>query len=121
MPFPASALLLAVRSELERTGWKALPADWLNPTMTSSQVRGWTSFEDDTVKPGREVHLWLGQWQNQSGDVVAYSLRYFSKLPAIQPHEARRADPDNDDLEVSATLFPKEAADAIRAGAAGQR
>src|ERR1039457_1453655 len=41
-PFPATAFLESVARKLESLGSKPIATDWLNPTIPSSHVRGWT-------------------------------------------------------------------------------
>ena len=118
-PFPADGVLGLIAQRLSDAGWKPLPTDWLNPTIPSSHSRGWTYFLDGTVKPGRQVNQWMAQWQDTSGNVVVYALRYSYPLPeGKEPHPHT---PGNTDLEVHAALFPKDMAERVmREAAAAQ-
>jgi hypothetical protein len=101
--YPAPDFLASASSRLEPLGWKKLPTDWLNPTIPSSHMRGWTSFPDTRTRPFMGVHQWIGDWQNMSGDVVTYSLRYASP---VQDTQHKVAPPTNDNLEVTEMLIP---------------
>ena len=74
--FPARNALKRIKSTLKRLGWLPLKDDWLNPGLPSSHLRGWTHFVDITSGTPRQVHQWAAQWQDLSGNVVTYSLRY---------------------------------------------
>ena len=112
--YPAEGFLAEVGSRLEQRGWKAMEVDLMNPTIPSSNVRGWTSFIDGQVSPPAGAHLWLGGWKNQEGDVVQYSLRYSSALgnPGQQP-----LPPQTPDLRVNAFLIPAQQTKAMVAEA----
>jgi hypothetical protein len=114
-PFPAHDLLASVRSRLSANGWKPLERDWLNPTIASSHVRGWTYFTDSTATPRRGVHQWSAQWQNDAGDIVGYALRYSSPQ---QDLSSAPQTPTVKTLEVTATLVAAESAEAMRSAAA---
>ena len=114
VPFPAETFLSNIQGMLQKSGWTPLRNDWLNPTLLSSHVRGWTFQYDSTVSPRAGIHQWLGQWQNESGDIVAYVLRYSSPSPE-EMHAS--AAPTTDDLEVIAMRMPKEAALSMQAAA----
>jgi len=74
--YPAKPAIAAISEELKRLNWAPLGEDYLNPGLSSSHVRGWTSFEDATKKPRQTVHQWLADWENQTGEVVTYGFRY---------------------------------------------
>jgi hypothetical protein len=101
--YPAADFLATTSSRLEPLGWRKLPTDWLNPTIPSSHIRGWTSFPNTRTRPFMGVHQWIGDWQNMSGDVVTYSLRYASP---VQDTQHKVAPPTNDNLEVTEMLIP---------------
>ncbi len=73
---PAADAIQQISARLHALGWKPLRDDWLNPGIPSSHVRGWTDYQDASVKPSRHIHLWLAQWKHAAGNVVVYSLRY---------------------------------------------
>jgi len=74
--YPAEGILMCINSQLREKEWRALEDDFWNPGLSSSHVRGWTHFVDSTVQPDATVDQWSGQWVNQTGDIVWYSLRY---------------------------------------------
>ena len=73
---PASTAIQQISSRLKALGWTPLKDDWLNPGLPSSHVRGWTDFIDGTRTPMHHVHRWGAQWQDESGNIVAYNLDY---------------------------------------------
>jgi len=73
---PASNAIQQISSRLKSLGWTPLQDDWLNPELPSSHVRGWTDFIDGTTTPMHHVHQWGAQWQDKSGNIVDYTLRY---------------------------------------------
>jgi len=113
-PYPAGDFLTDIASRLAQGGWKATETDFLNPTISSSNVRGWTAYLDGRASPPVGVHQWLGQWRNNQGDVVSYALRYSSAAgdPTYKPPL-----PTNSDLRVTAFLIPAGQAEAMAAAA----
>ena len=112
--YPAEGFLADVGARLEQRGWKAMDFDLMNPTIPSSNVRGWTKFIDGQVSPPADVHLWLSAWRNQNGDVVQYSLRYMS---AADRQGQEPLPPQNSDLYVNAFLIPASQAKTMAAEA----
>ncbi len=74
--FPARNTLQRISSRLKQLGCVPLKEDWLNPSLPSSHTRGWSEFLDITGKTPRHEHQWCGQWQDVSGNVVTFCLRY---------------------------------------------
>ena len=74
--YPADDALKTIYTTLGQQGWKPLKRDFLNPSIPSSHMRGWTQFEDDTTTPHTTVHAWQTQWMNQRKDVVDSILEY---------------------------------------------
>jgi len=74
--YPAADSIATISNELKQGNWNALNEDYLNPGLSSSHVRGWSSFIDGTKKPPQIVHQWIADWENQAGDIVRYGLRY---------------------------------------------
>lgn len=109
-PYPAGGALHSISQRLEDAGWRPLPGDFLNPTIPSSHVRGWTDFDDDTASPPARVHQWLAHWRNTKGDVVMYSLRYASPSRLNTPPGDG---PDNSHLQVVGALLPAPLASAM--------
>ncbi len=74
--YPAADLIAAISTQLQQGNWHALKEDYLNPGLSSSHIRGWSSFEDGTKTPPQTVHQWLADWENQTGGVVRYCFQY---------------------------------------------
>lgn len=74
--YPADSIISCISKKLSESGWRPLKEDFWNPGLPSSHVRGWTQFTDATVHPEATVDQWASQWENATGDVVWYSLRY---------------------------------------------
>ena len=106
--YPAASVLEAIKSTLAASGWRPLPDDWMNPGLASSHSVGWQYFLDDTVGPTRLVHQWLADWQDETGNLLVYALRYHSSTTPGH-------DPDNRNLKVVVLYFPKSVAEALRA------
>ena len=104
-PYPAQTVLDELRSELAKRGWRQLKDDFLNPGLPSSNVTGWQSFGDRTTNPPTFVQQWLADWENSTGDVVVYGLRYRHKDRATQ---------DSDTLRVIGSYSSKAVADKQR-------
>jgi len=108
--FPATTFLSDIQSRLAKAGWQPLDNDWLNPSVPSSHVRGWTQFY--TSSGGRAVvHQWIGDWLNPSGDILTYSLRYTS--PASEDSRGT-VTPINNALQVTAMRMAAAAAIAMQ-------
>jgi len=76
MEYPANAAIQIISAELDKSGWTALMHDYLNPSIPSSHIRGWTDFIDGTKQPEQKVHRWIADWQSKSDDIVRYMLDY---------------------------------------------
>jgi hypothetical protein len=113
-PYPAESFLAEVEARLNKRGWKSAETDLLNPTIPTSNVRGWTSYVDGRVSPRVGVHQWLGDWHNPEGDVVWYALRYSS---AADDPTRKPPLPNNSDLHVTASLIPAPQSKAMAAEA----
>lgn len=76
VPYPADGVISCISGKLSQNGWQPLKEDFWNPRLPSSQVRGWTQFEDATAHPEQHVWSWMTQWQNQADDLAWYALEY---------------------------------------------
>ncbi len=74
--YPARKTRGQISSRLRKLGWVPLKRNWLNPELPSSHEAGWQDFPDPMGKPPRYVYQWGAQWQDATGNLVAYSLRY---------------------------------------------
>ena len=97
--FPAEDVLAFIRTELARRNWKPLRNEFLNPSQPSSHLRGW-------VESGA-VRRWTAQWQDDSHDIVSYTLEYRDD----------RGVPDLKTLHVTGVYMPAEVAAQARAQA----
>ena len=96
-PHPAASVIDEISVRLAATGWKPLDEDWLNPGMPSSHLTGWGDFVDATVKPIRQVHQWMAQWKDGSGNIVTYTFLY------SYPENGK---PDLSSLSVNGAWYP---------------
>lgn len=74
--FPADNLIKILNREFVSLGWTPREKSYLNPSLPTSHVRGWSQFQDATGDELMVVHQWRGEWQNSSGAVVTCVLRY---------------------------------------------
>lgn len=74
--FPATPVIELISKKLQKAGWEPLKYDFLNPSLPSSHVTGWTYFLDGTKDPTQCVHQWLRDWKDPSGNIVIYAFRY---------------------------------------------
>lgn len=95
--YPADDALRQIASHLEDLGWRPLDESWQNPGIPSSHVRGWTEHVDATRSPVQRVHHWKSAWQDETGNLVDYSLAY--SYP-------ENGEPDLETLWVNAAWFP---------------
>jgi hypothetical protein len=75
-PYPADEVLDTIKQKLQLDGWKPLRADFLNPKLPSSHVRGWDYYQDQATKPVTSVWAWQADWKNIKGEIVTYRLEY---------------------------------------------
>ena len=113
-PYPADAFLADVESRMKERGWQVMEKDFMNPTIPTSNVRGWEAFIDSSVSPPVAVHQWLGDWRRQNGDVVSYALRYSQTANGTTREPPLPGTPD---LHVTAFLIPAAQAQAMAAEA----
>jgi len=82
--YPAADVLAYISKELQVNDWKPLKDDFLNPGLASSNVRGWTDFEDGTKHPSTHVFQWTADWENEAHDIVRYGLEYRSPVASTR-------------------------------------
>jgi hypothetical protein len=100
--YPAGNVIDFISSRLREAGWKPLAYDFLNPTLPASRLMSWEGdFLESLKHPDVCVHMWTGNWKNDSGDVVRYILRY-------KHHGCGTS--DLTDLEVIGVYFPASVA-----------
>ena len=111
--YPADDLLKTITARLNRSGWRPLKEDWLNPGLPSSHVRGWTYYEDETTKPPTSVRAWGAQWENGAHDILEYTLEYRC------PGNLCSSTYDLRDLQVLAIHIPADLARRIKVSTPG--
>ena len=74
--YPAKELIAEIGARLKEQGWKAIPYMYLFPKNESSQVRGWTFFNDPPRQPVWMIYEWTGDWQDSKGNLLTYTFRY---------------------------------------------
>ena len=82
--YPAKEQIQHVKDHLAKLGWKAVPYIYLFPKNSSSQVLGWTFFNDPPAKPEWVIYEWTGDWLDQQGNLVTYTFRYKDPLAKYQ-------------------------------------
>jgi hypothetical protein len=110
--YPAPNSLKQISMRLESLGWKPLDEDFLNPGLPSSHVRGWTEYSEGTTNSAPLVHQWLAQWQDDSGNIAAYTLKYSSLM---------KGTPDPTSLTVHGIWFPATTVATMQADTKGSR
>jgi hypothetical protein len=107
--YPAQDQLARIAARLPAT-WKPRSEDFMNPGVPTSNVRGWTDYVDLSQKPETRVHHWAGEWQDDQGNILSYSLMYRS--PAVSTADTQ-SPPANCDLKVNAVLQSQETVKAL--------
>jgi hypothetical protein len=74
--YPAAVLIDNIKKRYSHGGWTILEQDLLNPSIPSSHLRGWSSYDMMKDNISYTFFTWSAQWQNERGDVILYSLRY---------------------------------------------
>ena len=100
-PFPGSIVIARLGERLAADGWKEMTLDFVVTPGAPAATRQWaTSFDSSD----RMVRDWSGSWENETGAVVVYFLRYESE------QAARVAE----DLQVRAIYFSPQRARQVR-------
>ncbi len=101
--YPATRTIDDLRQRVQARGWRPLRANLLSPEQQNSFDRGWFEYEDATGRDGlKYVSEWVGQWEDTSGRVLWYVLRF----------ERVRRNEATDRLMVRGTLL--SAADVVK-------
>jgi len=103
--YPASEQIAEVRDRLKRAGWKPLSYIFLFPGNSSSQVLGWTFFNDPPRRPVWVIYEWTGDWLDPDGNLVTYTFRYKDSMAKYQ-QSTFILKPARDDLAVTAIYTP---------------
>jgi len=78
--YPAPSVLAAVEARAASLGWEPLKEDYFRPASTTSEVHGWSSYRDSSVRPPAAVYVWQSCWRNKDGAFLRYTFRYRSDL-----------------------------------------
>lgn len=79
--YPANGAIEAIRNQLTRAGWHRRDQNLFSPDATS--LESWVAPAANGSKGGRKdqrLYQWDGQWEDASGRVVAYTLKYEAEL-----------------------------------------
>jgi hypothetical protein len=82
--YPAKAQIQSVKDQLQKLGWKPIPYIYLFPKNSSSQVLGWTLFNDPPRDPTWMIYEWTGDWLDKNGNLVTYTFRYRDPIGKYQ-------------------------------------
>jgi hypothetical protein len=82
--YPAKAQIQSVKDQLSKMGWKPVPYIYLFPKNSSSQVLGWTFFNDPPRNPSWVIYEWTGDWLDKDGNLITYSFRYRDPVAKYQ-------------------------------------
>jgi hypothetical protein len=105
--YPAEPTIAFISVELQKRNWEPLREDFLNPGTPSSQVRGWTQFEDQATEPRATVRAWGTDWEDAAHNITTYSLHYRYPMSGHDPADARM-------LHVVALYFPAAVAEKLK-------
>lgn len=74
--YPAELFLSNLSTYLSKMDYTPLKEDFMNPGISSSNVKGWDYFIDATQSPERKIKQWIGGWQGKDESIVRCMLRY---------------------------------------------
>ena len=106
--YPAESTIAFLSTQLQNQRWTALREDFLNPGIPSSQVRGWTQFEDRAQDPRATVRQWGCDWEDGAHNIALYYLEY--RYPMSGAHDP----PDSRMLHVMALYIPAAVAEKMK-------
>jgi hypothetical protein len=98
--YPAEQTISFISAELQKRRWEPLREDFLNPGIPSSQMRGWTQFEDASREPIATVRQWACDWEDGAHNITIYDLKYRYALSGTRDATDSRA------LQVLALYIP---------------
>jgi hypothetical protein len=107
--FPGYDFISLLVAQMSKKGWKRLEFDFLNPEIKTNHARGgpygiWSHFVDNSKN--EDVHQWGEDWEDSSGNIIRYSLRYKTKLE--DKATSQISTPKTCDLDVTAIYTPFE-------------
>jgi hypothetical protein len=100
--YPAHSTISFISAELQKRRWEPLHEDFLDPGIPTSEVRGWTQFEDRSEEPRATVRAWSCDWEDGAHNITTYFLRY--RYPMSGAHDP----PDTKMLHVAASTFRQQ-------------
>jgi len=107
--YPASAKLELLSKRMP-AAWVPRKESFMNPGIPTSQVRGWTHFEDDTTQPPTYVKHWAREWEDKSGSILTYHLMF----------RTRTENETSCNLQISATQLSPATVRALESAAKGR-
>jgi hypothetical protein len=103
--YPARDQIHKVSEDLKKLGWKPLSYIYLFPKNASSQVLGWTFFNDPPRQPEWVIYEWTSDWQDAKGNLVTYTFRY--KDPASKYQQSTSiVGPGDNRMKITAIYTP---------------
>ena len=106
--YPAESTIAFLSTQLRNQRWIALREDFMNPGIPTSEVRGWTQFEDATREPRASVRQWACDWEDGAHNITLYNLEY--RYPMSGAHDP----PDSRPLHVVALYIPASVAEKMK-------
>lgn len=74
--YPATGMIDFISGKLQRAGWKPLSYDFFDPKTYPAGMRKWGYYLESLKHPVICIHTWIGDWKDDSGDVVRYTFFY---------------------------------------------
>jgi hypothetical protein len=106
--YPAESTVAFLSTQLRSQRWTALREDFMNPGIPTSEVRGWTQFEDASREPRASVRQWACDWEDGAHNITLYDLKY--RYPMSGAHDP----PDSGMLHVMALYIPAPVAEKMK-------
>ena len=106
--YPAESTVAFLSTQLRNQRWTALREDFMNPGIPTSEVRGWTQFEDRSEEPRATVRAWSCDWEDKAHDITIYGLSY------RYPMSGAPDPPDSRKLHVMALYIPAAVAEKMK-------
>lgn len=111
--YPATDSIQKVQSTLASKGWVPQDYEFMHPDRPTSNLLGWTFFEDKRIGSTRMVYEWLGEWKDKNNNIVRYSFRYVDPVEKYQ-HKTYVLKPSSASMIVTASYTPRKLAVATR-------
>ena len=111
--YPGSKIISEISKSLARKGFQPLKEEYLRPDQPSSQVLGWTFYEDKRIGSNSFVYEWKTDFKDTKNDVVSYTLQYRDPIEKYkQPTYILK--PSASELTVIVIYMPQTIAEAMR-------